>query len=105
MKWVKDLVHRFFKWMFSLWVKFNSKNGLSFNPDISISNMAAPMPALHTFYELAHDTAAFEVMHVDIKDSCVTIREVGTDIEYKIDAELFIILFVLKEPDTSFDLF
>ena len=101
MKWVKNTIHKLFKWVFSLWAKLNTKNSVSFNPSISISAMPSPMPNINTFYEVATDTAVFEVLETDVRNNTVTIREVGTDIEYKIHAELFIMLFVLKEPDTT----
>lgn len=106
MKWASNIIHRFIKWLISLFFRHNRKYGVSFDVDINLSNLMAPLPNINTFYDLAKDVGIFEVIAVSAQESTVTIREVGTDTEYKIDAELFIILFVSKsDPSSNFDLF
>lgn len=105
MKWASNIIHRFIKWLISLFFRQNHKYGVSFDVDINLSNLMSPLPNVNTFYDLARDVGIFEVVDVNAKESIVVIREVGTDTEYKIDSELFIILFVSKsDASSNFDL-
>ena len=101
MKWVSKLYQKLVDSLIRFFFKDNKellKNyGITIDPDITISTLVGPMPNVGEFYIPATDTAAFEIIQINISNNCVVIREVGTDTEFSIDSELFFILFVKKE--------
>lgn len=96
----KGILRIFFGSLFGKHV--SDRYGVSFNPDITLSDLPSLMPSVHEFYELADDVSFFEVVDVSIQNRIVTIREIGTDTEYPIDSNLFEVLFVrIDKPAIS----
>lgn len=102
MKWIRDTIDKIMGFILTLLFgtnsKFGKKYGISFDNNITLSSLPSPMPTISDFYEPVNENLIFEVMDTSLDDNSVSIREVGTDTIYKIDAELFIMIFVLKEP-------
>lgn len=102
-KLIDGLTTRVYK--LGLWVffktdkgrEFSETYGLSFNPDISLSQMPIYFPSKEDFYRLAPDLNNFEIVKIDEDKLIVTIREICTDFEHDIGLDLFDTLFVKIE--------
>lgn len=76
--------------------------GLSFNPSIQFMEIPTLFPEKNTFHKVANDLSLFEVLNNDIDTDLITIRELGTEIEYSINVDLFNVLFIEeKKPDLN----
>lgn len=103
--WITRAHKKIIQWFFSSFLgkRLTSKYGVSFDGAITLSDLPVRMPELHGFYAVATDVAYFEVLKTSVESSNVTIREVGTDSEYKIDAALFELLFIqVEKPAISY---
>lgn len=98
MKWISDPITRTFNYFYNRYFLKN-KLGVSFDNSLTLNKLTSALPPINTFYSLADDVASFEVIGIDLKENLLTIRETGTETEFPIDPELFIILFVRVEEN------
>lgn len=81
-------------------LEFSETYGLSFNPDISLSQLPVYLPSKEDFYKLATDLNNFEIIKIDEDKLIVIIREICSDFEYEISLDLFDVLFVkIEKPN------
>lgn len=100
--WITKVYKRILEVLFKTFLGGHLKKnyGLSFNPAITLSELPPLMPQENDFFTVADDVSYFEVVRSSIQDRTVTIRELGTDIDYDIDPDLFQILFIkVDKPD------
>ena len=99
-KWINNCFNNTIERIYCFLIAKN-KIGVSFDNELKIDNLMSVVPPLNTFYELATDLQPFEVVNVDLKTKTISIRELGTDTEYGIDSDLFVMLFVKIEMAQS----
>lgn len=76
---------------------FSQTYGVSFNPDITLSQLPIVIPSKNEFYRLSDTLNNFEIIHIDEEDLYVVIREICTDNEHKLSIDLFDLLFIKVE--------
>lgn len=102
-KLLTGLSTRVYKYLLSLYFNsergkdFSKTYGLSFYPDLMLSQLPVVIPSKDDFYTLANDLNKFEVLEIDEEKLDITIREICTDNVYTLSIDLFEALFIKVE--------